>query len=252
MNPKSAPATQSASVKSKDSRKMNKNETPVKGNLVPPVVAAEASTREKWLIAAAAGLGDLLVAVGATVPAKLLVSVGWPYGSRRAIGQCWSAPASADGETIQIFVSPVLGKDVVQLLQVLLHELVHASVGTACKHAGEFKRVARAVGLEGKLTATHVSEGTELHAKLAALGETLGEYPHIELSGKPLGKAPKGGGDGDGEEGEGGEEKKAVGWIRYQSVREPKYTAVVSGLKVEEHGAPRDPWGEEMVPQKTK
>lgn len=210
-------------------------------------------TREKWLFEAALELEKMfLIPAGAPLPLKLSVSAGWARGSRKAIGQCFSPLAAVDGETTHVFVCPRLGADVVEVLATLLHELVHAAVGVKEKHAGRFKTVARAVGLEGKLTATYAKEGTELHRKLLEISSRLGDYPHVPLrstgGGGELPKPPKGGAEeSDGEEGEGGAGKKAKGWVRLQSPSEPKYTVVVSPKSLEEYGYPADPWGTTMV-----
>jgi hypothetical protein len=81
--------------------------------------------------------------------------------------------ASTDGH-FEVFISPRL-TDSVTILGVLIHELIHAAVGTKAKHGKLFKQPAVAVGLEGKMTATTVGE---------ALRETFkqwiaehGDYP---------------------------------------------------------------------------
>jgi hypothetical protein len=53
-------------------------------------------------------------------------------------------------------------------------------VGCAENHAaGTFGKLARGIGLEGKLTATHAGEA--LKARLNAIADALGEYPHAAL-----------------------------------------------------------------------
>jgi hypothetical protein len=63
--------------------------------------------------------------------------------------------------------------------------LVHTAVGFECKHRGPFVKVAKAIGLEGKMTET--TAGEALIARLKELIEQLGEYPHARLvaSNKP-------------------------------------------------------------------
>lgn len=209
--------------------------------------------REQWLEKAARRLErELLSAHGARLPERWKVSVGFPYGSRKAIGQCWDPAASSDEATTTVFISPVLHGDepgaVVQLLATLLHELVHAAVGNREKHGGEFKRVARAVGLQGRLTATYAAEGTELHGALLGIGEALGLYPHVAVNPRAAlpGRRGKDGAGGD-EEGE-GEGKGGGGWIRLRSRSNPKYSVVISPKQLEENGPPVDPWGEAMAP----
>lgn len=65
------------------------------------------------------------------------------------------------------------------MLDVLLHELCHASVGTEEGHGAAFKRAAKAVGLVGKATATEAGEG--LKTTLDTFYASLGDYPHAVL-----------------------------------------------------------------------
>lgn len=57
----------------------------------------------------------------------------------------------------------------------LIHELIHAACGAGAKHGPLFRAPAVAVGLEGKMTATHASEA--LQAKFRAWIDAHGEYP---------------------------------------------------------------------------
>src|SRR5690606_38637603 len=90
------------------------------------------------------------------------VSVGWPGGPGRkncVIGQCWAPAAAADGVS-HVFISPVLD-DAVRVLDVLAHELVHAinfAEGDNCGHRGRFAKIAKGIGLTGKMTATVAGE----------------------------------------------------------------------------------------------
>jgi hypothetical protein len=142
---------------------------------------AQHTTREAWLLAARDALEPDFSAAGYQV-AEARISVGFPKGTRgrsKAIGQCFGA--SADGLPA-VFISPEL-VDVVApqgVLSTLVHELVHATVGTKEGHKGEFTKAARALGLEGKLTATHAGEA--LSKRLNAIAGELGEYPHSALS----------------------------------------------------------------------
>lgn len=137
--------------------------------------------REAWLIKASEKLGVLLEEVGQTAP-EVRVSVGFPKGRGgkkfKAIGQCWSGACAGDG-LAQVFIHPELA-DAVRVLDVLLHEIIHATVGTECGHKGAFKQVALAVGLTGKMTATEAGE--DLKPRLEAIAQELGEYPHSALN----------------------------------------------------------------------
>ena len=139
------------------------------------------ATRETYLAAATEHLAPLFIAQGYPLPA-VRASVGIPAGGKggklKRIGECWSNLASAD-DTTEIFICPSQS-DPVAVLAILLHELIHAAVGLKCGHKGAFKRVAVALGLEGKMTAT--VPGAALASYLAALASTLGDYPHAALN----------------------------------------------------------------------
>jgi len=148
-------------------------------NNTATATAPKFTTREEWLTAAVAALAPLFAEAGAELPA-VRVSVGWPGGNGRknsVIGQCWSTAASSD-KVAQLFISPVLD-DAVRVLDVLTHELVHAVDDNKSGHAGAFAKLAKALGLSGKMTATVA--GDELKGKLEAIAEELGEYPHAAI-----------------------------------------------------------------------
>lgn len=132
--------------------------------------------RQKWLEALVHALRPYFSKAGFAVPANVRVSIGWPRGSHgrgKAIGQCWSDSASSDKHH-EIFISPAL-TDSVQIVGVMVHELVHAVVGTKAGHKGEFKSAALAVGLEGKMTAT--TSGPELTSWSKDFVKAEGKYP---------------------------------------------------------------------------
>lgn len=115
---------------------------------------------------------------GADLPADVRVSVGWPKGGKAGtIGQCWGSASAGDG-IAQVFVSPILVTPI-DVLATLVHELVHAIDDCQSGHKGAFAKLARAVGLEGKLTAT--VPGVELSRRLETWVERLGAYPHAPL-----------------------------------------------------------------------
>ena len=50
-------------------------------------------------------------------------------------------------------------KDPLEVAATLVHELVHIlAVGVEEGHRGKFTKLAKAIGLEGKMTATHAGE----------------------------------------------------------------------------------------------
>jgi len=137
-------------------------------------------TREAWLARGAVLITHtVFAAAGIEVPV-VKTSCSWPGGgsARKRIGECWARRMSEAGIN-EIFISPVIA-DPVQALDILTHELVHASDDCASGHGAEFVRRARKVGLEGKPTATVA--GAALRAKLAEIAEALGPYPHATLN----------------------------------------------------------------------
>lgn len=143
------------------------------------------ATREAWLEAAVSEIVPLFEELHETVP-LMRVSVGWPGGRGRkdhAIGQCWATSHAADG-VAQVFISPTLDhKDVVKVLATLTHEMVHVVDDCASGHRGRFAKMAKALGLVGKMTAT--SAGPALEATLIVIAAVLGPYPHAALTGGP-------------------------------------------------------------------
>lgn len=185
-------------------------------------------TREQWLRTAVTKLSEDIFGDDYEVP-EVRVSVGWPGGrgpKTNTIGQCWPGDSSADGVG-QIFISPVL-VDPIAVLETLVHELIHAinHKDGDTGHRTAFKRIADPIGLEGKLTATHA--GPELADKLSMVSEELGEYPHaaINVADKP--KVQK------------------TYMLKFVSPTEPDFFVRMTASKLEEYGAPRDPWGNEM------
>lgn len=107
------------------------------------------------------------------------VSVGFPKHTRSksVIAQCFVRRVSTDGFN-EIFVTPELD-DPIEVLDAVVHECVHAYDDCDSGHKGTFARLARKVGLEGKLTATHA--GAELRGYLQSLVDLLGDYPHHRM-----------------------------------------------------------------------
>lgn len=185
-------------------------------------------TREGWLNAGVEKLCPLVEEQGYRVPEKLQVAVSWPKGRGEAIGQCFHPNWTHDG-TCHLSVSPTLGDDPARVLDVLLHEIGHAVVGTEHGHKTPFRRFMRAVGLEGKPTATVA--GDELRPKLEALASELGPYPHSPMS-EPE-RVARG-------------SKRAQ--VKYVSPTEPDFKVWLTPRLIDEHGVPRDPWGDAMEP----
>jgi len=112
------------------------------------------TTREEWLQAATNRFRPIMAKRGSEVPDVLRIGVGWPSQGIRSnvLGQCWPASASKDGiPEITIVVSQ---HDAIEVLDTLVHELVHASLDCTGGHGAEFTKRARALDLQGKPTAT--------------------------------------------------------------------------------------------------
>ena len=138
-------------------------------------------TREEWLTAALQPIARHIAdKAGDIMPEAVKASCGFPGGgsARKRIGECWSTQSSA-AHVAEIFISPVMS-DPVRILDVLLHEAIHATVGVEHGHKAPFKRVAVACGLTGKMTATIA--GPELELVLQDIAVELGPYPHGALS----------------------------------------------------------------------
>ena len=137
--------------------------------------------REEWLTKLSDELRPLYLEHGADVPEKIRITCGWP--SRKAfslksrrVGECWNPKASGDG-TAEVFISPCVS-DSLEASGILAHEIIHA-IHPEAGHKGAFKRVAQAIGLEGKMTSTTV--GSTLRDRLNAVIKDLGTYPHATL-----------------------------------------------------------------------
>lgn len=193
------------------------------------MITHQHTSREAWLKSAVQELEPMLKLDGAvSMPDQWAVSVGFPKGAFKnnpSIGECWD-PSVSESNVTNMFISPVLD-DLHSILATLLHEMVHAAVGLKHKHTGEFRRVARAVGLEGKLTATFVTEGTELYKNFTDIITALGAYPGTAMTVKKA-------------------EKKPYFLVRLASPNDPTYKFTMAPRLIEEFGLPKDHLGDEM------
>lgn len=137
------------------------------------------TNRESWLLAAVEALRPIFSKKNHVVPKNCLVSCGFASTGTRShhIGQCWSTQSSSN-DLNQIFISPTLD-DPIEVLDTLVHELVHAVDDCEHKHGKEFKKIALDVGLKGPMRSA--SAGPELRAQLEVISKALGPYPHGKL-----------------------------------------------------------------------
>ena len=117
--------------------------------------------REDFLEKATELMKPLFKDKGYNIPLNLRVSCSFPStrglsAKQKAIGECWDSSAS-DENKYNVFISPTID-DKWLVLSVLVHELVHATVGLKNGHNHIFKKCATALGLEGKMTATTFGE----------------------------------------------------------------------------------------------
>lgn len=142
----------------------------------------KSATREEWLNKAVTHLSEFFDLQGLTVPTAK-VSCGWPTKGavstrQRTLGQCFTKACSTAGVN-EIFISPVLS-DTSEVLAVVAHELCHAVDNCKSSHGAGFSKMMKAVGLEGKPTATHASDALKTTFK-RLIKDHLGEYPHQPL-----------------------------------------------------------------------
>lgn len=139
------------------------------------------ANRESWATSLVDHYRARFAALGSPIPARVRVGIGFPRGSRgtgrSAIGMAYHPAMSAD-RAAEVTVAPTLA-DPVEVAQVVLHELAHHAAGCEHGHKAPFGRLARALGCEGRLTATVA--GPEMIAELAPLLDLMGPYPHGRL-----------------------------------------------------------------------
>ena len=135
--------------------------------------------RELWLQNAVDLVSPIFKNKGYTIP-KVQVSCGFPSTGNKSkhVGQCWGKSSTNDG-TNQLFISPVLDEPV-QVLDTLVHELVHAIDDCMHHHGPEFKKIATDVGLQGLMR--EASAGPWLLEQLTTISRQLGKYPHSKIN----------------------------------------------------------------------
>lgn len=109
-------------------------------------------------------------------------SVSFIEGTRsskknKTIGAHYSHHFSEGGEQ-HILIHPSLD-DSSRVVDVLIHELIHAQLPIDAGHGKEFREIALKVGLTGKMTATVATD--ELKKKIASWVRKVGEYPHSKF-----------------------------------------------------------------------
>ena len=141
--------------------------------------------REAWLVAAVEELRTHVFGGTEFDPGVVLLSTGFPHArglarSKQVIGECWDPGYTPGGSCApaggaQILLSPVV-HDSVFALDVLIHELAHAAVGTRHGHRGDYIKAAKALGLQKPWSTA--SAGPGLVEILRGIARELGPYPH--------------------------------------------------------------------------
>lgn len=136
-------------------------------------------TREDWLNEFVRESRAEFADRGFTVPEHVRISVGFTSKGKRskAIGECWNPAASKD-QHFELFIHPGLLGNRSRVADVATHEICHTIVPDA-NHGKPFKRVATAIGLTGKMTATEA--GPAWHCWADPIVNRLGEIPGSEL-----------------------------------------------------------------------
>jgi hypothetical protein len=140
----------------------------------------KAVTREDWLLLAVAALRLPFADAGLSIP-TVRVTCGFPSNAKRsgAIGECWSSKASDDG-TVEILISPTVDQPRA-VLEVLVHELVHAS--GHMNHGARFGAACVKVGLTPVGSSWKSTKGgSTFDSRYATVLAALGPYPHAKLN----------------------------------------------------------------------
>jgi len=137
-------------------------------------------TREGWLEGFRDAMAPKLEVLGYTLPDNIRISINEPTASKRgkgAYGKCFHPSESSSGHW-EIFLNPII-ETVDVLACTLTHELIH----TVCfedGHGKVFGSIARAMGLDGKLTATVA--GKSWFQWATPIIEALGPIPYSAMN----------------------------------------------------------------------
>ena len=142
-------------------------------------VKEQMQLREAWLEQAVILLREHMASCSVYLYSYPRVSCGFPSrgGEVRTVGQCFSPKVCRDGRS-QVFISPVVSGSI-EVLGILLHELIHATVGVEHKHGKVFSQAAKSVGLVRPWRSTTIGE--TLRPVLNRFVTLLGPYPHAAI-----------------------------------------------------------------------
>lgn len=154
------------------------------GDGVTSLTVGSNAEREQWLYQIVEVLYPRFAELGYPKRPTIRIGVGFPSTGIRgkAIGQCHHSIVSKD-RVHEIIVSPKIDESM-EVAGVLAHELCHAYLQSYfpaenCGHGKKFKKLAVALGLTGRMTAT--VPGEAFKRLLAPTLTRLGDYPHGAL-----------------------------------------------------------------------
>lgn len=130
-------------------------------------------TADAWLQAAVTRLSPVFEDKGFTLP-SVRVHLGWTSVGRRGsgVGECWPRSSVEDGINA-IFITTQM-KSPVDVLDVLVHELVHAEDDCTHKHGKQFAHIAKKGGMVG-LPWRSAGAGSALLEELKQISKELGQ-----------------------------------------------------------------------------
>lgn len=208
---------------------------------------APTNNRETWLRQLADMMAPKFAELGKPIP-PFRVGTGFTSGGQYSNhgGECWNKTCSAD-EHFEIFITPDQA-DPMEIAAILCHELIHAAVGLAEGHKGEFAKMMGKLGLKRPYTCS--IPGPLFEAWVTPFLESIGELPHAALQygrSKPQReRKPRGGSvtpvedtddEGDFEPGSSNQKKKQSTRMLKACCEECGYTIRLSKKWALSHGA---------------
>ena len=119
-----------------------------------------------------------------TIPKKLRLNVGMMPGktgqNNRTLGVCYKAHVNNGVNLITLNIATTDRENSERILDILCHEIIHAIDNNENGHGPVFKKMALAIGLEGKMTATTATK--KLTKKLAKVVKKIGEFPEQAIN----------------------------------------------------------------------
>lgn len=163
-------------------------------NALVPLSTTTPENREAWLTETARMIYPVIDAVAQSfakdyrpVPFDdfafaCSITSGGSTQMRKVAGEIHYAEGTGNGKH-EVRIAPSQD-DSVQVLGVVIHEMIHAfAIGDG--HRGDFARIARFIGLKGKMTATYVEKDAEKGDRLRCVVDSIikivGEYPHQKV-----------------------------------------------------------------------